>query len=99
MFDQVIDVRHHDRERRVGIITTVRAQVAYRETQPYHAIGGADSVKLPVGEVAGGTTDSVRAGMSGNERRVRQLRDVPKSLFVEVGEVDHDTQAVAGSYE
>ena len=41
----------------------------------------------------------VRIRMRGDQRRVREPGDVPEALLVEVREVEHDSQAVAGLHQ
>ncbi len=39
----------------------------------------------------------MRVGMRRDQRRVADPSDIPKATFIEVGQVDQDTQPVAGT--
>ncbi len=89
MADQVL-------EGGVGVAAAVGADEGGREVDADHAAALADRGELAVGEVARMRADRVHVRMGRDERRVGEPGDVPEALLVQMREVDHHAEPVAG---
>ena len=97
MFEHVLDVRDHQVERRVAIVTAVRTQEARGEVETGEAAGFADRRQLLVGQIARVRADRVGVGVRRDQRRIRDLGNVPKAALIEVRQIDQNPQPVAGA--
>jgi len=96
MFEKMLDVFQDQVGGRICVATAVRPQIAGREGNAHQPLALANCGQLSVGEIARVRAHTMRVGMSGDERRITDAGDIPKSLFVEMGEVDEDLKLVAG---
>ena len=89
-FENVLEVLDHQVNGCVGILTTVRAEVASSEVDADHAAGFTDRSQLLVGEISRMRAQSMRVGMRGDEGRFADSGNVPEPAFVEVRQVDQN---------
>ncbi len=96
LFQHVVEMTDGDFEARVAPrMLAVLTQEAAGEVEADKAPGLGDSIELPVSEVARRRRQRVDVGMAGDQRLVRHTRHIPESLFIEVGEVDHQSALIA----
>src|SRR5262245_14686219 len=99
MFDHMLDVRDHQIDGRVGVLTAVLAQETGREINADHAAGFADPGELLISEVAGVRAQGMGVGMRRHQRRVAERSDIPEPALIEMRKVDQDPEPVAGTNE
>ena len=97
MLDQMIHVADHLFERRVARCAAVRADEEVAKLTPTMPLLSRMAASCLSRRLREWRADRMRVGMGGDERRIRDLRDVPEALLVQMREVDHDLALVAGA--
>ena len=89
----------HFLQRGVVVAHAIGADERGGEVDADHAAALADRRELLVGQIARMRADHMRVRMGCDQRSVGESRHVPETLFVQVRQVEHDPEAVAGLHQ